>query len=271
MIKHSDIMEFKHSTLSRYVSELTGTFFLVLTAGCNVLGMSTAGAISVGGMLMCMIYSLGSVSGAHFNPAVTLAIYLSGRSLISLRDVAGYMVSQLTGGTLAGLLCEGIFRTPFTLHFGKKFVNSHSKVMAVEVMYTMALCYVVLNVATTASQKGNQYFGMAIGFTVLSAAIAIGVISNCCLNPAVALGSFIASTIDSETVKLSHYYVYFVMPLIGSIFGALAFYMVRRRDEYDTRNIGLLKVIQDKEQVVVNDTVARNPVVGLTNSDDEHN
>jgi aquaporin Z len=268
-------MEFKHSTLSRYLSEATGTFFLVLTAGCNVLGMTTAGAISVGGMLMCMIYALGSVSGAHFNPAVTLAIYLSGRSLITLRDVGGYMLSQLTGGILAGLLCEAIFRTPFTLRFGDKFADHHARVMAVEVMYTMALCYVVLNVATTASQANNQYFGMAIGFTVLSAAIAIGVISNCCLNPAVALGSLIASKIDSEATNLKHYYVYFLMPLLGSFFGALAFYMVRRKDEYEPKNWGFLEVKKQSSAEVANEQsgiVERSSSVaqvGLTNSDDE--
>ena len=265
-------MEFKHSPLSRYLSELTGTFFLVLTAGCNVLGMSSAGAISVGGMLMCMIYALGSVSGAHFNPAVTFAIYLSGRSLISLKDVGGYMVSQLTGGMLAGLLCEAIFRTPFTLRFGRQFVDDHAKVMAAEVLYTLALCYVVLNVATTASQANNQYFGIAIGFTVLSAAIAIGVISNCCLNPAVALGSMLASKIDSEATNLSHYYIYFLMPMLGSMFGALAFYMVRRKDEYDVRNIGLFVVKEHTVEIHNAGVVERSSSVaqvGLVNSDDE--
>jgi aquaporin Z len=222
-----------------------------------------------------MIYALGSVSGAHFNPAVTFAIYLSGRSLISIKDVGGYMLSQLTGGSLAGLLCEAIFRTPFTLKFGKRFHDDHAKVMAAEVLYTVALCYVVLNVATTASQRGNQYFGIAIGFTVLSAAIAIGVISNCCLNPAVALGSLIASKIDSEDVSLGHYYVYFLMPMLGSIFGALAFYMVRRKDEYEPHNLGFLVLTEKVEPAPVLLPPMSNPTgivvahVGLTSSDDE--
>jgi aquaporin Z len=266
-------MEFKHSTLSRYLSEVTGTFFLVLTAGCNVLGMTSAGAISVGGMLMCMIYALGSVSGAHFNPAVTIAICLSGRSLISLRDVGGYIASQLTGGILAGMLCEAIFRTPFTLRFGRTFQDNYGRVFASEVLYTMALCYVVLNVATTASQAGNQYFGIAIGFTVLSAAIAIGTISNCCLNPAVGLGSFIASKMDSESVNLSHYWVYYIAPIIGSLCGVAAFYMVRRKDEYEHKNLGILFVKPSAEDVSPQSLFVERSgsvaQVGLTSSDDE--
>ena len=230
-------MEFKHSTLSRYLSEVTGTFFLVLTAGCNVLGMTSAGAISVGGMLMCMIYALGSVSGAHFNPAVTIAIYLSGRSLISLRDVGGYIASQLTGGILAGMLCEAIFRTPFTLRFGRTFQDNYGRVF------------------------------------VLSAAIAIGTISNCCLNPAVGLGSFIASKMDSESVNLSHYWVYYIAPIIGSLCGVAAFYMVRRKDEYEPKNLGILFVKPSAEDVSPQSLFVERSgsvaQVGLTSSDDE--
>jgi aquaporin Z len=252
---------------------MTGTFFLVLTVGYNVLVIQSAGAISVGGMLMCMIYALGSVSGAHFNPAVTLAIYLSGRSLISLRDVGAYILSQLTGGVLAGLLCEATFRVPFTLKFGAKFTDLYARVMAVEVMYTMVLCYVVLNVATAAAQAKNQYFGIAIGFTVLASAIPLGMISNCCLNPAVALGSLAASKLDSQNTDLSHYSVYFFMPMLGAMFGALAFYMVRRKDEYDVRNVGLLIVKDDGRAEIQSSGVVERSAsvaqVGLINSDDE--
>ena len=252
---------FNHSEISKCLSEATGTFFLVLTVGCNVMVMSGGGALSIGGMLMCMIYALGSVSGAHFNPAVTLAVFLSGRSLISLKQVLWYMLAQLIGGSIAGLLYEAVFRAAFVL----KPVGTYSvpAVMAVEALYSMALCYVVLNVASTASQSGNNYFGLAIGFTVVSAAIAIGNISNCCLNPAVAVGSLVAALVAEGRNALGHYTIYFFMPFLGSFFGALAFYLVRRKDEYEPKNLGFLVVKEDptemrvEEQTSINLSTAR--------------
>ena len=234
---------FEHTILSRCLSEATGTYFLVLTVGCNVMVMSTGGALSIGSMLMCMIYALGSVSGGHFNPAVSLAIYLSGRTKFSSRELFFYTVSQLIGAVIAGLCYEVIFQDAFVL----KPVGKYNvfMVMAVEVIYSLALCYVVLNVATTASQAGNHYFGLAIGFTVVSAAVAIGGISNCCLNPAVAVGSLLAALLAKGSRALGTYSVYFFMPYLGAMFGALAFYLVRRKDEYEPRGTGLFVVKDD--------------------------
>ena len=264
-------VEYKHSDLSKCLSEATGTFFLVLTVGCNVMVMSGGGALSIGGMLMCMVYALGSVSGAHFNPAVTAAIYLSGRGMLSLKDTSLYILSQCVGACVAGVCYETIFRDAFVL----KPVGSYSSlmVMAVEAIYTMALCYVVLNVATTTSQAGNQYFGLAIGFTVVAAAVTIANISNCSLNPAVAAGSLVAALVAQGKAALGHYSIYFFMPFVGSIFGALAFYLVRRKDEYDPRGIGLLVVKQGLDEAPMQVVSAVNPeaigVATISNSEDE--
>jgi len=241
-----------HSNGSRYLSEFIGTFFLVFTVGCNVLTGSVGAAISIGAMLMVMIYALGSVSGAHFNPAVTLAILLSGRDIISVRDAVCYMVWQLLGGLCAGFTYWGVCGGTFALApVGKYSVLS---VCIVEALYTMALCYVVLNVATTARQEGNHYFGLAIGFTVVSAALAIGGISCCCLNPAVAFGTLIVAGIRSSWIGRSAMNVdlfiffpvleytptsplvwlslYFFIPFVGSVLAWGAFRLVRREDEY---------------------------------------
>ena len=259
---------YQHSEFSRCVAEATGTFFLVLTVGCNVMVMSGGGSLSIGGMLMVMIYSLGSVSGAHFNPAVTLAVYLSGRGIITLKEMFLYMLSQNFGALFAGLLYEVIFQGSFLLKPVDKY--SVPTVMAVEFLYTLALCYVVLNVATTASQKGNQYFGLAIGFSVVSAAIAIANISNCCLNPAVAFGSIIAAVVDQGPENISVYYIYFIMPFLGGVFGALAFYLVRRKDEYEPKGLGLFLLSKpDQFPSSANVSPVNASQVGLTNSDDE--
>jgi len=243
----SVVVLYRHTMLSRCLSEAVGTYFLILTVGCNVMVMSTGGALSIGSMLMCMIFALGSVSGAHFNPAVSLAIYLSGRSNFSIRDLFLYTASQLVGALSAGLCYEVIFLDAFVL----KPVGKYNvfMVMAVEVIYSMALCYVVLNVATTRAQAGNHYFGLAIGFTVVSAAIAIGGISNCCLNPAVAIGSLVAALLAKGSKVLGAYSVYFFMPYLGALFGALAFYLVRRKDEYDPRGIGIFVVKEEANSI----------------------
>lgn len=228
-----EVDRFYHSHWCKYFSEFIGTYFLVLTVGCNVLTGSVGAALSIGVMLMVMVYALGSVSGAHFNPAVTLAILCSYRGLISVQDSVLYIVFQLLGGVTAGLTYLWIFGDSFMLQpVGKYTVYS---ALCVEVVYSMALCYVVLNVATTHKQDGNNYFGLAIGFTVVSAALAIGGISGCSLNPAVSFGTMMVSWRPGATAftgPLKYFALYFFSPMIGSLLACLSFYLVQRSDEY---------------------------------------
>jgi len=221
-----------HSHWCKYLAEFVGTYFLVLTVGCCVLTGSIGAAISIGSILMVMIYALGSVSGAHFNPAVTVAILLSARRLLEWTDALAYIISQLLGGLCAGITYRALFGMAFTL----EPVGHHTAIAAavVEVIYTMALCYVVLNVATTQKQDGNNYFGLAIGFTVVSAALAIGGVSGCCLNPAVALGTMAVQAFDMGMPSMQFFPLYFLCPYVGSAFACAAFYGVQKADEYRT-------------------------------------
>lgn len=219
-----------HSDWSKLISEFIGTFFLVLTVGCNVLTGSVGAAISIGSMLMVMVFALGTVSGAHFNPAVTVAVLLSGRGIITLSHALKYIVFQLLGGLAAGgvymLVCGGTF----TLEPVGKY--SVTTVCVLEALYTMALCYVVLNVATTQKQDGNHYFGLAIGFTVVAAALAIGGITGCSLNPAVSFGTMMIAAFSKGMSALTYFPLYFFVPFLGSVMAWLAFYVVRKADEY---------------------------------------
>merc|ERR1719156_39644 len=117
-----------------------------------------------------------------------------------------------------------IFGSAFTL----RPVGKHSIYAAacVEILYTLALCYVVLNVATTQKQDGNNYFGLAIGFTVVSAALAIGGLSGCCLNPAVALGTMSVQAFDTGMSAMQYFPLYFFCPYVGSAFACVAFFLV---------------------------------------------
>lgn len=223
-----------HTNNAKYAAEFVGTFFLVLTVGCNVLTGSVGAALSIGAILMAMIFAVGPVSGAHLNPAVTLSVFLSTNSRkdadkpvppMDFGDAFMYVVMQLLAGSLAGWTYVAVCGTSFTLAPVGKF--SWLTAASVEVLYTAALCYVVLNVATVKGDE-NEYFGLAIGFTVVAAALSIGSISGCSLNPAVSVGAAMASTFDKGlSLGTAHLNMYVWAPLLGGAAGALLFKAVR--------------------------------------------
>jgi len=170
---------------SKLLSEFLGTYILVLTVGLNVLGGSTAGAFSIAASLMCMIFALGTVSGAHFNPAVTVAIIASGRDKCSASDGAQYIVVQIIGGICAAFTYSAIMNgETFQL---KPDAYKWNQVAIAEFMFTFVLAFVVLSVATVKNSL-SEYFGFAIGMCVTVGGCAIGKVSGGALNPAVAIG-----------------------------------------------------------------------------------
>lgn len=197
-LNSEDAARYTRPLVTKCASEFLGTFMLVLTVGLNIVTGSVATAWSAAAALMCMIYSLGSVSGAHFNPAVTVAIMLSGRGKCSPADGASYMVAQCLAGTVAGLLCT-IFhdagpKSKVEFHVRPVADFSAASAGTVEMFFTFVLAYVVLAVATTrppASQLTTRHsfpFALAIGSCVTAGGLAAGAISGGALNPAVAIG-----------------------------------------------------------------------------------
>lgn len=217
--------DLKPTNLAKYTAEFTGTFFLVFTIGCNVATGSIGAAISIGAMLMAMIFALGSVSGAHLNPAVSLAVLVSGRNKISPVDAVFYMISQILGGLVGIFLARSVAGGLAPLQPG--FYYTSGAAAAVEVIYTCALCYVVLNVATTKDAEPKGLFGLAIGFTVASAAISIGPISGCSLNPAVSVAFMAAGYYSQGLVTVGCWFMYIFAPFIGALLAAMAFWLVR--------------------------------------------
>merc|ERR550514_1369784 len=188
-----------------------------------------------------MIYALGSVTGAHFNPAVTIGVLLASpraghpdcgkftpTGSITPLYAALYIVFQLLGGLAAAFTYYGVTRETFTLAPVGKY--HWGVAIAVEIFYTFALVYVVLNCACSKKGDGNQFYGIAIGFTVLSAALSIGGISGCSLNPAVSFGTLMVAAVKDGSKALTYFLLYFFVPFLGSglAFGA---YLVVRRDE----------------------------------------
>jgi aquaporin Z len=213
--------------LDEIASEFIGTFFLVLTVGINVLLNTALAPISIGSMLMAMIFATGGVSGGHFNPAVTTGVFLRGRK--DIEDVIAYVVAQMLGAIAAGCVYTTLLDASFTLGPGPGYTLGAAAL--VEAIFTAALVFVVLNVATTEQDEGNWYAGLAVGFTVVAAAFAIGSISGCSLNPAVAVGIIFSHIMNGGSVSVKILLTYVLSPLAGSVV-AVFFFRVIREAEY---------------------------------------
>lgn len=199
----------------KYVYEFIGTFFLVFTVGMVVLDPDSAGLLAplaIGSILAVMVFAGAHISGGHYNPAVSLAAYL--RKRLPAMDLLIYWLVQLAAAIFAALLVrylkDGPDVRPLSLDIPRALI--------IEFLFTFALCYVVLNVATAKATSGNSYFGWAIGFTVLAGAFAAGTLSSAAFNPAVALGTSILNLTD-----WSDLWIYFVANLLGGVVAAFAF------------------------------------------------
>src|ERR1700754_1647935 len=181
----------------KLVVELFGTFFLVFTVGASVRTGTALAPLAIGAVLMVMVYAGGHISGGHYNPAVTLGALVRGR--IGARDALGYTVVQLAAGAVAALAVR-ITVNPSSAHAVAPHGHAMVSALAVELLYTFALAYVVLNVATSKDHPGNSFYGLAIGFTVMVGAAAAGTISGGAFNPAVVIGGGIMGLLGWSTL-----------------------------------------------------------------------
>ncbi|MEP6763706.1 MAG: aquaporin [Gemmatimonadaceae bacterium] len=201
-----------------YITEFVGTFFLVLTIGLVVASGTALAPVAIGSALMVMVYMGGHISGAHYNPAVTLAVWMRGK--LETKHVAPYMIFQLLGAIVAA----------YTSYFltGKSFApapgasSSIVQALLIEVLFTFALALVVLNVATSRQTTGNSFYGLAIGFTVLTGAFAGGGISGGAFNPAVGIGPAIVNMMVAGG-SFAQSWIYLAGPFVGAIAAALLF------------------------------------------------
>lgn len=206
----------------KYIYELIGTFFLVLTVGLTALnpGSALIAPWAIAAVLAAMIYAGGHISGGHYNPAVSLSVYLRGK--LSLKEFFFYALVQFLGALLAAFLTlslRGISSVAV-------FEIDPTAAFAVEFLFTFALCFVVLNVATVKETKGNSFFGLAIGLIVLVGAYAVGPLSGAVFNPAVALGLSALGTVTFSSLGL-----YFVANFLGGLVAALLFNKAHKTPE----------------------------------------
>ena len=208
--------------MKKYLVEFIGTFFLVLTVGMTVVapGAGALAPLAIGSALMIMVYAGGHVSGGHYNPAVTLAVWLRGRCAAG--DVPFYIAAQIIGACVAatGVLC--LKGHPTITPMEIKIIPA----LVAELVGTFALCYVVLNVATAKATAGNSNYGLAIGFTVMVMAYALGGVSGGAFNPAVATG-----ITAMHLAKASNFWIYLLGNLGGGAVAALTFKFVNPEDK----------------------------------------
>jgi len=208
--------------MKKYLVEFIGTFFLVLTVGMTCINPDSGviAPLAIGSALMIMVYAGGHVSGGHYNPAVTLAVWLRGRCPQS--DVLPYMGSQVAAGIVAAMVVLGLKGDPNVIPADIKVFPA----LVAEFIGTFALCYVVLNVATAKGTAGNSYYGLAIGFTVMTMAFVLGGVSGGAFNPAVATGITIM-----KLEKASNIWIYLIGNFGGGVLAAMAFKFINPEDK----------------------------------------
>lgn len=207
--------------MNKYIVEFIGTFFLVLTVGCTVIPGSPGviPPLAIGAALMVMIFAGGHVSGAHYNPAVTLAVWIRGRC--SSKDAPAYMAAQVAAGVVAALVAA------FLAGDGKPMqIKNVPAALLAEFLFTFALAYVVLNTATAKGTAGNSFYGLAIGMTVMTGAFAVGGISGGAFNPAVAIGAGVM-----KLLKFSDIWIHLGADLAGGLAAGLVFKMINPGDK----------------------------------------
>jgi aquaporin Z len=226
--------------LSKFVAEFLGTFVLCMTVQFVVnAAPSPIGAVGIAASLMVMIYALGKVSGANFNPAVSIALLLNGD--ITCVDFVVYVIAQLAGALFAVFvvwLVVGKLVVALVVKHGQGIVAGAAggdwfAIVIAELLFTTMLVFTVLNVATPEGDgggNGNQYYGLAIGFVVIVGAASVGSISGGCFNPAVAVSLDCAAWWAGTGAEWGWSWVYFLTQLAAGVLAVGLFKLVRCED-----------------------------------------
>ena len=211
--------------MKKFIVEFIGTFFLVFTVGTCVVNpfAGVVAPLAIGSVLMVMVYAGGHVSGGHYNPAVTLAVAVRGR--LPASEVPAYFLAQLCGAVMAA-------GASYYLKGDNDAAGAPppayvlSQLVFAEFIFTFALAYVVLNVATAKANAGNSFYGLAIGFTVMVGAFTVGPISGGAFNPAVATGCYYLGL-----MPFGHWLAYIAAELSAGAIAAFIFKVLNPEDK----------------------------------------
>jgi len=200
----------------KLVVEFVGMFLFVFTVGMatNEAGAGALAPLAIGSVLMVLVFASGHVSGGHFNPAVSTAVFLRGR--MAANELVAYVATHFVAAVIAGLVVRYVGGRQVNAEFA-----SAGKMLIAEFLFTFALAWVVLHVATARGTAGNSFYGLAIGFTVVAGAFAVGGISGGAFNPAVALGAMVTGLFEWSNI-----WIYLLADFLGAAAAAYAFLYV---------------------------------------------
>jgi len=231
--------------LAPFIVEFIGSFFLTIAIGFNLINFVRStnvfemqAALGIGGTLMACVYAGGHISGAHYNPAVTFGVWVSGRNKITTLDACIYVIVQICASFAGACFQWAILRDTFRIVPGTTVTGLGA--VTVEWFWTFLLAFVVLQTATTAPQAGNSFFGLAIGFTVLSGIVSVGYVSGGAFNPAILLGlNFADALAHGDSARLEYTWIYLIGGFLGGGSAGLLF-RVTNRAEYTEEHKGSL-------------------------------
>ena len=203
--------------MNKYIIEFIGTFFLVLIIGL------TSNPIAIGLGLAVLVYMGAHISGAHYNPAVSLAMLISKK--LSPKELGFYIFYQLLGAVFATYTLYFLGNEDFSVVSNTSDI---SQFIVAEILFTFLLVFVILNVALNKNIEGNQYFGLAIGLTVTAGAFSVGDISGAVFNPAISFGASVYSFIDPEVgtnaLVSSDFFIYYLITgIVGAVVASYAY------------------------------------------------
>ena len=183
--------------------------------------------VAVGFVVIALIYAFGHISGAHFNPSITVAVFL--RCFITRRDALLFVAVQLVGALVGALLAFGISgEVPF-IEPGEAYQAAYGRVVVVELIYSFAISLVVINVATTESQRGNFFYGVSIGMCQCAAVAAAQKISGGAFHPAVGTALSLTNAVRSGGT-LRFIWIYWLGPMLGGLLGGLSYYVLNAKE-----------------------------------------
>jgi aquaporin Z len=210
----------------KLLTEFIGTFFLMLTIAMVVKSGKATGfePIAIGGMIMALIYAGGPVSGAHYNPAMSIAAFI--RGIMTINEMVAYIGAQIVAAIFAAVtssaLLQGIATENANLPLEK--IDIIPALLA-EFFGTFVMVFVILNVATSKRSEGNSYFGLAIAMVVIGIIYAFGPVSGGIFNPAVMVGACVANILEPATS-----WIYLVGEILGAVIAAIVFRFLNSED-----------------------------------------
>ncbi len=204
--------------MNKYIIEFIGTFFLVLIIGL------TQNPLAIGFGVTALVYMGAHISGAHYNPAVSIAMLI--RSEIGFNDFFKYVGAQVLGSAFAAYI---VYAISSNIVIQPNLDESVYAILLAELLFTYLLILVILNIACHPKVDGNSFYGLAYGLTVMVGIYAVGPLSGGVFNPAVSIGPSIIDLITDGGTSQYFVWYYLTAPIIGSVLAVITFNYILKK------------------------------------------